>query len=62
MHICALTVTCTVHLIGMGCYICESIGDQVIDHLSNFYVTRIVERIGPVAYRLYLPEEFFSSP
>ena len=38
--------------------ICESSGDKVIDHLSNFYVTRIVERIGPVAYRLDLPEEF----
>ena len=42
--------------------ICESIGDKVIDHLSNFYVTLIVEMIGPVAYRLYLSEEFFSSP
>ena len=38
--------------------ICESSGGKVIDHLSNFYVTRIVERIGPVAYRLDLPEEF----
>ena len=38
--------------------ICESSGDKVIDHLSNFYVTRIVERIGPVAYRLDFPEEF----
>ena len=37
--------------------ICESSGDKVIDHLSNFYVTRIVERIGPVAYRLDFPEE-----
>ena len=37
--------------------ICESSGDKVIDHLSNFYVTRIVERIGPVAYRLDLSEE-----
>ena len=33
-------------------------GGKVIDHLSNFYVTRIVERIGPVAYILDLPEEF----
>ena len=38
--------------------ICESSGGKVIDHLSNFYVTRIVERIGPMAYRLDLPEEF----
>ena len=38
--------------------ICESSGGKVIDHLSNFYVTRIVERIGPVAYRLDLLEEF----
>ena len=38
--------------------ICESSGGKVIDHLSNFYVTRIVERIGPVAYGLDLPEEF----
>ena len=38
--------------------ICESSGGKVIDHLSNFYVTRIVERIGPVAYRLDLPEVF----
>ena len=37
--------------------ICESSGGKVIDHLSNFYVTRIVERIGPVAYRLDLLEE-----
>ena len=37
--------------------ICESSGGKVIDHLSNFYVTRIVERIGPVAYRLDLSEE-----
>ena len=37
--------------------ICESSGGKVIDHLSNFYVTQIVERIGPVAYRLELPEE-----
>ena len=36
---------------------CESSGGKVIDHLSNFYVTRIVERIGPVAYRLDLSEE-----
>ena len=38
--------------------ICESSGGKVIEHLSNFYVTWIVERIGPVAYRLDLPEEF----
>ena len=38
--------------------ICESSGDKVINHLSNFYVTRIVERIGSVAYRLDLSEEF----
>ena len=38
--------------------ICESSGGKVIDHLSNFYVTRIVERIGPVAYRLDFPKEF----
>ena len=38
--------------------ICESSGGKVIDHLSNFYVTRIVEMIGPVAYKLDLPEEF----
>ena len=38
--------------------ICESSGGKVIDHLSNFYVTWIVERIGLVAYRLDLPEEF----
>ena len=37
--------------------ICESSGGKAIDHLSNFYVTRIVERIGPVANRLDLPEE-----
>ena len=37
--------------------ICESSGGKVIDHLSNFYVTRIVKRIGPVAYRLDLSEE-----
>ena len=35
----------------------ESSGDKVIDHLSNFYVTQIVERIGPVSYRLDLSEE-----
>ena len=34
--------------------ICESSGDKVIDQLSNFYVTRIVERIGPMAYILDL--------
>ena len=38
--------------------ICESSGGKVIDHLSNFYVTQMVERIGQVAYRLDLPEEF----
>ena len=38
--------------------ICESSGDKVIDYLSNFYVTQIVKRIGPVAYRLDLTEEF----
>ena len=38
--------------------ICESSGGKVIDHLSNFSVTRIVERIGPVAYRLDLSAEF----
>ena len=37
--------------------ICESSGGKVIDHLSNFYVTWIVERIGPVAYRLDLSYE-----
>ena len=37
--------------------LCESSGDKVIDHLSNFYVTRIVERIGPVSYRLDLSKE-----
>ena len=37
--------------------ICESSGDKVIDHLRNFYVTRIVERMGLVADRLDLPEE-----
>ena len=37
--------------------ICELSGDKVIDHLSNFYVTRVVERIGPVAYILDLSEE-----
>ena len=39
--------------------ICESSGDKVIDHLSNFYVIRIVEKIGLVAYRLDLSEELF---
>ena len=38
--------------------ICESSGGKVIDHLSNFYLTRIVERISSVAYRLDLREEF----
>ena len=37
--------------------ICESSGGKVIGHLSNFYVSRIVERIGPVAYRLDLSGE-----
>ena len=37
--------------------ICESSGGKAINHLSNFYVTQIVERIGPVANRLDLPEE-----
>ena len=37
--------------------ICESSGGKVINHLSNFYVTRIVEMIGPVAYILDLSEE-----
>ena len=38
--------------------ICESSGGKVIDHLSNFFFTRMVERIGPVAYRLDLSEKF----
>ena len=32
--------------VGMYKNICESSGNKVIDHLSNFYVTRIVRDYG----------------
>ena len=50
MHICALTVTCTVHLIGMGCYkvrLGENIkknGKCITNELcSTFSISRALE-------------------
>ena len=42
--------------------ICESSGDKVIDHLSNFYVTQIVLEDRSSGLYIRLAGGVFSSP
>ena len=49
MHICALTVTCTVPLIGTGCYTYEARGEKMIFYLKK--VRELLKKFIRVQFR-----------